>query len=287
MSSTGTRLEILDEAGSPVKAQCEIGRVGRLWTVTLLSRGGTIGSASERNPGYSRGLRLLLARAARLGAVLVDALVDSTTVRDLADDERRVLFPAPMQLTSATDVDKLAGELMSNAALVTAGGRRASGGNPTKRLALRLQVPGPSDGPGVLDWLVGAVTGDEDAGLTGDEAVAGLREGAVQQVIVNRYERNRAARARCIALFGSRCRVCGIDFGETYGELGEGFIHVHHVVPVSAIGEEYELDPINDLVPVCPNCHAMLHRGQVEPRSVEELKETLAGLKATPQPHQS
>jgi 5-methylcytosine-specific restriction protein A len=42
--------------------------------------------------------------------------------------------------------------------------------------------------------------------------------------------------------------------------LGEGFIHVHHLKPLAQIGEQYELDPINDLRPVCPNCHAMLHR---------------------------
>ena len=48
---------------------------------------------------------------------------------------------------------------------------------------------------------------------------------------------------------------------------------VHHIKPLSEINEEYEVDPINDLIPVCPNCHAMLHRQQNGiPMTVERLK---------------
>jgi 5-methylcytosine-specific restriction protein A len=58
-----------------------------------------------------------------------------------------------------------------------------------------------------------------------------------------------------------------------YGEIGRGFIHVHHVVPISSIGESYKVDPAKDLVPVCPNCHAMLHRGKGgKVLTVEELR---------------
>lgn len=85
------------------------------------------------------------------------------------------------------------------------------------------------------------------------------REGQVSTVIVNRYERDHTARRRCIEHWGPTCAVCGFDFGAVYGDIGEGYIHVHHLVEISTIGEEYEVDPINDLRPVCPNCHAMLH----------------------------
>lgn len=84
-------------------------------------------------------------------------------------------------------------------------------------------------------------------------------EGKVRQVLVNTYERNPAARAKCIAHYGTACFVCSFDFGTTYGDIGEGFIHVHHLREISSIGNEYEIDPIEDLRPVCPNCHAMLH----------------------------
>jgi hypothetical protein len=101
-----------------------------------------------------------------------------------------------------------------------------------------------------------------------------LIEGAVCQVVVNAYERNPVARARCIAHYGPSCVVCGFDFGTVYGPLAEGFIHVHHVKPLSEIGEEYEVDPVAHLRPVCPNCHAVIHLGG-ECRGIEEVRRLL------------
>ena len=102
-------------------------------------------------------------------------------------------------------------------------------------------------------------------------SVAEFREGEVYEVVQNRYERNREARDKCIEAKGCRCAVCGMDFEGTYGEIGRGFIHVHHLIPISSIGEDYVIDPINHLVPVCPNCHNMLHRKD-PPFSPRELK---------------
>jgi hypothetical protein len=96
-------------------------------------------------------------------------------------------------------------------------------------------------------------------------------EGMDQQVLVNRFERSPEARNACIAHHGPTCQVCHLDFSERYGELGAGFIHVHHRMPISSVGSEYRIDPIKDLVPVCPNCHAMLHRRE-PPLEIEELR---------------
>nr|WP_277399938.1 HNH endonuclease [Pseudoxanthomonas sp. LH2527] len=90
------------------------------------------------------------------------------------------------------------------------------------------------------------------------------------------YERDPAARSACLNHYGTRCQVCGLDFGETYGELGQGFIHVHHITPLSHVRESHVVDPTKDLVPVCPNCHAMLHIRDGEPLSVESLRDILA-----------
>jgi predicted HNH restriction endonuclease len=98
------------------------------------------------------------------------------------------------------------------------------------------------------------------------------REGAVRQVLVNAYERDRSARQACITHYGLACVACGLRFEERYGALGAGFIHVHHVVPLSELGPDYKLDPVRDLRPVCPNCHAMLHR-QRPPFSIETLRD--------------
>lgn len=96
-------------------------------------------------------------------------------------------------------------------------------------------------------------------------------EGALRRITVNAYERDSKARAACLVEHGLRCAVCSISFSEVYGEIGEGFIHVHHKKPLASIRSEYRVDPILDLIPVCPNCHAMLHARR-PPFEIEELK---------------
>jgi 5-methylcytosine-specific restriction protein A len=107
-----------------------------------------------------------------------------------------------------------------------------------------------------------------------------LTEGAKRTVVVNAYERNPKARSICIAHWGSQCEACGFDFVNTYGTIGSGFIHVHHLVPVAEIGKSYQVNPVNDLRPVCPNCHAMLHTSN-PPLSIEQLREIIHANKGT------
>lgn len=134
-------------------------------------------------------------------------------------------------------------------------------------------VPHPGvERPVRIDWVFSS----DDLGLTAtstDEYLDGavFREGQRTRVWVNRYERDRSARDACLRHHGSICSVCNFSFPDVYGDIGEGFIHVHHIVPVSHVGESYAVDPLNDLVPVCPNCHAMIHRRN-PPFSVEEMK---------------
>jgi 5-methylcytosine-specific restriction protein A len=120
-------------------------------------------------------------------------------------------------------------------------------------------------------------------GLTGDEIYPDelptenteeLFEGIKRTITVNSYERNSKARQLCVKHWKAICAVCTFDFEKTYGEIGKGFIHVHHLTPVSQIGKAYQVDPINDLIPVCPNCHSMLHR-QEPPLTIDELKSLL------------
>ncbi|CAH0529094.1 HNH endonuclease [Vibrio hippocampi] len=101
-------------------------------------------------------------------------------------------------------------------------------------------------------------------------------EGAVKQVLVNQYERDPKAREECIEHFKCVCNVCGFDFSKNYGRHGEGFIEVHHIKPLHQIKSSYTVDPIKDLIPVCSNCHSMLHRGR-EPLTVEELRALFKG----------
>lgn len=104
----------------------------------------------------------------------------------------------------------------------------------------------------------------------------GLPEGAATSVTVNRYERSRANRDACIARHGSACACCGMRFSESYGD-GEldSLIHAHHLIPVSQLNGS-PVDPVTEMIPVCPNCHAVIHsRGQT-PRSIDEVRRMIS-----------
>jgi len=107
-------------------------------------------------------------------------------------------------------------------------------------------------------------------------------EGIKKQVSVNKYERSSIARTKCIEAHGHSCKICKFNFEEQYGELGKEFIHVHHIIPIHSIGKSYKIDYVNDLVPVCPNCHAMLHK-KINGKyySVVELTELLESMNIT------
>ena len=87
-----------------------------------------------------------------------------------------------------------------------------------------------------------------------------LTEGDATVILTTKYERNPKARAACLEHYGYHCKICGMSFAEAYGPEFKNIIEVHHIVPISEIGESYVVDPIKDLIPVCPNCHAMIHR---------------------------
>ena len=103
------------------------------------------------------------------------------------------------------------------------------------------------------------------------DPTAELWEGGKTTVLVNRYEREPAAREACIAIYGAACSVCSFDFEKVYGVIGQGYIHVHHLRPLSAHGINHRVNPKEDLRPVCPNCHEMLH-SKDPPYTIEELR---------------
>ncbi len=99
-------------------------------------------------------------------------------------------------------------------------------------------------------------------------------EGGRETVTVNAFERNPEARRRCLAHYGYRCSVCGMNLEERYGEAGRELIHVHHLRPLSEIAGPYHVDPITDLRPVCPNCHSVIHRAN-PPYALDDVRAML------------
>jgi 5-methylcytosine-specific restriction protein A len=107
-----------------------------------------------------------------------------------------------------------------------------------------------------------------------EAAVRLYAEGKCREITAKTYDRSTHARQECVKNHGYRCAACGFDFGSVYGALGKNFIEVHHLKPIADIGQNYDIDPVRDLRPVCANCHRMLHR-QKPPLAIEDLRTCL------------
>ena len=102
-------------------------------------------------------------------------------------------------------------------------------------------------------------------------------EGGCNQILINKYERNPINRQLCLLANGYKCKICDFDFEKQYGKIGHEYIHVHHIEKISSYKDAYYLNPETDLIPVCPNCHAMLHR-EDPPMRPEALIEIIKSI---------
>jgi 5-methylcytosine-specific restriction protein A len=99
-------------------------------------------------------------------------------------------------------------------------------------------------------------------------------EGAGKSVLVTSYERNAKARRECLLHYGHKCVICHFSFGSTYGVEFEDYIHVHHLQPIAQSGGVRNVNPIKDLRPVCPNCHAVIH-SEKPPLTIQKVQELI------------
>lgn len=116
--------------------------------------------------------------------------------------------------------------------------------------------------------------GDEDIVTVVDvEDCKGRSEGRLKAYYTTLHERNPKNREAAIRIHGVDCKVCGMNFEKKYGELGKNYIEIHHKNPLYLTKENVPINVKTDLVPVCPNCHRMLHRYKNRMLTIEELKE--------------
>ena len=105
------------------------------------------------------------------------------------------------------------------------------------------------------------------------------KEGKVKYVYGKQYERNPKNRIEAIKYHGTKCVVCGFDFEKIYGNRGKGYIEIHHIRPLSSVGKESNINPKTDLVPICSNCHRMIHRKKDSVLSIDKLKKIVKDSK--------
>ena len=223
-------------------------------------------SVGARKRGIVSGDRAILLRQHdRRGVVASGFFTSSIFVDRHWDDSERVTTYARLEWDVVLDpTDRLSIEVLKAAVPGVAWDRlQGSGVLVPHASALRLE-----------DLWAGHVGEQEFASFEEPRRGVAYIEGAVTRVLADRFERSDQARRECLAHWGTACVVCGLQFGERYGSIGEGFIHVHHLRPLSSVGGEHEVDPVGDLRPVCPNCHAMLH-AKDPAYSIESLRRRL------------
>jgi 5-methylcytosine-specific restriction protein A len=265
---------LFDERGQEVDASFNLEAESTGYSLVMESRGGTKGTSKAKNTQYAQGLSLLLLRLAQLDGSIHDALLETARTATLSPEDRRLRldgFNYPIQLRGI-DVEDLRLELARAQGRTGRSDSDAKGfGNGTKRIRLYFTLPHSLERSALIAHLTSSDRREETIFPEESLRTPSFLEGAAKQVLVNRYERDRGARDACIAAHGVRCAVCDFSFESVYGELGRGFIHVHHIEPLATKTGPTLVDPVKDLRPVCPNCHAMLHRFSPT-KTIEELK---------------
>jgi putative restriction endonuclease len=201
----------------------------------------------------------------------------------------QVNFTAPNRTISATQMAKVMGYAHFRAANLHYGklGRQVGnelGWKPLPQLPVNVLVDFKESRRGWL-WIMKpqVASAMESIGWAGENTIPfpeeidstePIYEGAVRKVLVNAYERSAVAREKCLLHYGCKCSICGIVLADVYGEIAQGFIHVHHLRQLADVNAKYQIDPVKDLRPICPTCHAVIHLRR-PPFSTKEMKKFL------------
>lgn len=132
------------------------------------------------------------------------------------------------------------------------------------------------DGVRAIDKLVfDRIVSMASISFNDNAEVVAEEEGTYLTSLTTRYERNPRLRKQAIAIHGAVCKACGFDAKKVYGDAYDGMIHIHHLNPLSEVATRHSVDPEVDLIPLCPNCHAVVHHKKNKLLSLEELKKLI------------
>lgn len=107
-----------------------------------------------------------------------------------------------------------------------------------------------------------------------------INEGTQSIIQTNVYKRSKKLREEAIRYYTInnkiKCRICCFNFEDFYGEYGRGFIEIHHQKPIFQFnGDDTEqtiTEALRNVIPVCSNCHRMIHRRRENPLTLEEIR---------------
>lgn len=134
----------------------------------------------------------------------------------------------------------------------------------------------------IVNYVPNNITSNIDASFDYEEfndTATGLEsssEGEKKERYVTFYERKPILRKQAIAIHGTKCHTCKFDFRKFYGDYAKGYIQIHHIVPLSELDDPKNVDPEKDLIPLCANCHAIIHRKKTKTLTITELQEMIA-----------
>lgn len=99
-----------------------------------------------------------------------------------------------------------------------------------------------------------------------------FEEGAIREITQELQYRNPNLKKKAVQIRGAKCEACGFDYEECYGDIGAGYIEIHHLLPLSQSEKKTISLSIEDVVLVCANCHRMLHHNGIEPIPIKKLQ---------------
>ncbi len=86
-----------------------------------------------------------------------------------------------------------------------------------------------------------------------------------------RFETDETIRLKVLKFHGTSCNICGFNYESAYGDLGRGYIEIHQITSLEK--KEEDLDFEHDFIPICANCHGILHRKKKSELEATELKQ--------------
>lgn len=126
------------------------------------------------------------------------------------------------------------------------------------------------------------ISDEKDNILIYDETST-ISEGRIEKKLTASRERSRKLREAAIAYYSEKgilkCDICDFCFEDVYGEIGKGYIEIHHEKPIYQYHKEGDTEFISEAVknvkPLCANCHRMIHRNPKKPMTIDELKRAM------------